>query len=305
MKIKSALINLIIIAGATALLQAIPGCTSATQRDNTVQQESRGYLAISVEPLRDLVSAVAGDEWDVVTLAGRGSNPENFDPTATTLRKASEAQLIFTTGGLGFEDEVAHKLSGSAARIVDLSAAITPLTGTHSCTCKGSEDHHHDETVDPHIWNSLLNAAALTRTIGTHLAGIDPANAAYYIHNADSIARVYLATDSIVRTRIQPGSAFLVGHPSLSYFARDYCLRQIAIGEEHKEMSVQAMRKAIDKAHESGATVYFAENDADSLRASTITQQSGIQITITDLQSPDIFSTIAKVCGALCQKSTP
>ena len=64
------------------------------------------------------------------------------------------------------------------------------------------------------------------------------------------------ATVAISRAYGKRGSSFLVWHPSLSYFARDYGLHQIALGgAEHKEVSIPALREAIEEARGSGASV--------------------------------------------------
>ncbi len=67
------------------------------------------------------------------------------------------------------------------------------------------------------------------------------------------------------------GKAFMIWHPSLSYFARDYGLEQIVIGGDgHKEMSAANLRDVIDHAHDSGARVFFYQKDFDGRQVSVL-----------------------------------
>ena len=63
----------------------------------------------------------------------------------------------------------------------------------------------------------------------------------------------------------------MVWHPSLSYFARDYGLNQIVVGNaEHKESSVSDLRESIDNARSRGASIFFFQKDFDSRQVSAI-----------------------------------
>ena len=74
------------------------------------------------------------------------------------------------------------------------------------------------------------------------------------------------------------GSAFLVWHPSLSYFANDYGLRQISIEYEGKEVPINMLKEKIDTAKASGAKVLFIQQEFDSSQAETLNEEIGAKI---------------------------
>ncbi|MDE6394213.1 MAG: zinc ABC transporter substrate-binding protein, partial [Duncaniella sp.] len=68
--------------------------------------------------------------------------------------------------------------------------------------------------------------------------------------------------------------SFMVWHPSLSYFARDYGLNQVIVGNaENKDNSVNDLRTAIDSARSTGARIFFFQKDIDSRQVSAINSE--------------------------------
>ena len=49
----------------------------------------KSLLAVTMEPYRFIVEAVAGDDWQVVSVVPRGSSPETFDLTKLTEKLAA------------------------------------------------------------------------------------------------------------------------------------------------------------------------------------------------------------------------
>ena len=73
-------------------------------------------------------------------------------------------------------------------------------------------------------------------------------------------------------------------HPSLSYFARDYGLEQIAIGSESKESSVRSMQARIDEAIRDSVQVFFFQKEFDTRQAQVVNGQLGAEmVTINPL----------------------
>ncbi|MCM1110213.1 MAG: zinc ABC transporter substrate-binding protein [Clostridium sp.] len=287
-------LNSIICSFAAAL--ACISCGSGNQTD------TRPVVAVSIDPLSRIVGDVAGGDFRVVTVAGKGSNPESFDPTVASLASLAGSNLFFTTGALGFERELTEALADNrqTLRIVDLSEAIAPLGDTHHADDHrhDSDEEHHHHTIDPHIWNSLRNAASMTRRVGRELDRTAGGGETYSLR-ADSLARLYERVDSLLSATITAGRAFLISHPSMSYFARDYGLRQISVGSDNKDLSVGTMKRAADIAADSGAGIYFAESRADSLRSSSLAAQAGLRIVILNTLDSDILRTLRRAASAL------
>ncbi len=109
------------------------------------------------------------------------------------------------------------------------------------------------------------------------LVEIDPSNKDTYTKNFKKLLQSLDSLDNSIKERLDThrGEAFIVWHPSLSYFARDYGLRQISLSPEGKEASITMMQTAIDQAKEAGAKVLFFQKDVDSRQATVANEQIG------------------------------
>jgi zinc transport system substrate-binding protein len=109
------------------------------------------------------------------------------------------------------------------------------------------------------------------------VVALDPENKAYYAKNLHKLMTSLDSLDNAVTAKLQgkQGEAFVVWHPSLSYFARDYGLEQIALSPEGKEVSIASLQATIDSARADNARVFFIQKDIDSRQADVANQQIG------------------------------
>lgn len=111
--------------------------------------------------------------------------------------------------------------------------------------------------------------------------------------------------DSVIASRLAPakGKAFLVWHPSLSYFARDYGLRQIAIGQEHKESSISGLTNLLKSARSENAVCFFSQKELDSRQAQMVDEALGLKPVDISTLSPEIESTLLQAADAIASAS--
>lgn len=246
------------------ILSCVMAACSGGRTDDTP------VLTVSIEPQRKMLEELVGDRFSVVTLLGPGTDPESFEPTMSQRVAISETPALFTVGHLPFEPLLARSV-GENAIVVDTSEGIEVVTGTHS--------HGHGEThvdADPHVWTSLRNGKIMAANMLRALVDLDPEHTDEYnaryermMHRLDSIDGV---VDSALRN--SGAHAFAIWHPSLSYFARDYGLNQVIVGNaENKDNSVNDLRTAIDSARSTGARIFFFQKDIDSRQVSAINSE--------------------------------
>lgn len=130
--------------------------------------------------------------------------------------------------------------------------------------------------IEPHIWNSARNASVIARNIYAALSELDSANEPYYKHRLDSLQQIIAQTDTEVRNRLQNAdTTFLIYHPALSYFARDYGLKQISIEERGKEPSPAHLKELIETCRRDNARVIFVQQEFDTRNARLIADELG------------------------------
>lgn len=255
-----------IIMALTAALVA--ACSGAS--------DPRPLLVVSIEPQRYMLEQLVGDNYRIVVLMPGGENPETFELPVSRHIEVDTARAVFTVGYLPFEQALAQ--SGKA-HIVGTTAAITPIYGTHSHTTASGHTHTH-RSADPHLWTSVRNARVMCQAMAAELTRLCPDSAAVYqarlaaySAHLDSLDAAFAARLSAARVR-----SFLVWHPSLSYFARDYGLNQISVSQHNKDLSPAALRQVIDHAAASGARVLFNQREYDARQVETIGQAIGARL---------------------------
>ena len=121
-----------------------------------------------------------------------------------------------------------------------------------------------------------------------------------YKQRLDSLKQVIARTDADVRTLLaNADSTFLIYHPALSYFARDYGLHQISIEEGGKEPSPATLKTLIETCRREGAQVIFVQQEFDQRNAQLIADELGIEIVPINPLSHDWAEEMLRVASAL------
>ncbi len=242
--------------------------------------------AVSIEPQRWLLEQLVDSGAEIVTMLTPGSNPETYEPSLSRRALADNAVAYFATGALPFEDALE---ASSSVPFINTSEGIVPIYGTHDhahAHHEHGEAHEHsgEGAPDPHFWTSLSGAAAMARNISAALTRLNPDRAEAY---ADRLSALLARLDSLnvdIATELvdAPSKTFAVWHPSLSYFARDYGLEQLAVGQESKEMSARQAREIIDRAKADSVRVFFFQKEFDARQAEAINKEIGSRLVTID-----------------------
>lgn len=252
-------------------LLVLMGCSSRQQ------QTQQATLTVSIEPLRYFTEAIAGDKFQVTSMVPEGSNPETYDPTPQQLVTLSQSVAFLRIGYIGFEQVWAEKLQSNAPNVkfFNLSEGVNLI--------REDDIHHgnhsHPGGVEPHIWSSTQNAYIIADNIFHALCTLDADHTAYYKENLAKLKQEIARTDNEIHTFLQNTScAFLIYHPALSYFARDYGLEQICIEEGGKEPSPAHLQALIRRCKEKHVQVIFVQKEFDTRNAEIIARETGAKI---------------------------
>lgn len=234
-------------------------------------------LTVTIEPLRYFTEAIAGNKFQVVSIVPKGGNPETYDPTPQQLVDLARSKAYLRIGHIGFEQVWAEKLQANTPKLpfynmsqgIDLIHEIHPHAHTH-----GNMDG-----VEPHIWNSIPNAHIISTNICKALSEIDPENQEYYQHRLDSMQKVIDLTEHKMQDYLSDADpSFLIYHPALSYFARDYSLQQISIEEGGKEPSPTHLQELMKTCKQKRVRVVFIQQEFDQRNAEVIAQELNLKI---------------------------
>lgn len=257
------------------LLPALFSCNGQRR-----QEQKERTIIVTIEPQRYFTEAIAGEHFQVVTMVPKGSSPETYDPTPKQLAGLSKSEAYFRIGHIGFEMAWMERLMKSAPHIqvFDLSKGIELIYSTGHA----HGDHFHGGGVDPHTWNSAINAKIIANNIFNALCSLDKNNEAYYMSRYDSLIRRIEQTDSLIIDILQKNEhadhAFMIYHPALSYFARDYNLHQICIEEDGKEPSATHLKELIEISKFEDVRVIFVQPEFDKRNAEVIAKETHTEI---------------------------
>ncbi len=250
----------------------------------------RPVLTVTIEPLRYFTEAIAGTRFTVESIVPRGSSPETYDPTPAQLLALADSRAYLRTGSIGFEQVWMSRLM-----------ANTPEMPVFD-TSKGIDFIVEDEGPEPHIWTSAVNARIIAENIATALCALDSTHTAEYLHRRDSLVTVIGHTDSLCRSLLSRADAdrtFLIYHPALSYFSRDYGLRQLSIEEAGKEPTPARLKELLDLCQKEKVNVIFVQPEFDQRNAELIARQTGTRIVSINPLSYDWQDEIIGVAKAL------
>jgi zinc transport system substrate-binding protein len=268
----------------------------------------RPLLMVSIEPQKWILEQLVGDDYAIGTMLDRGANPETFDPSMEKRLQADKATAYFSTGAFPFEESLAKSLP-DRTRIVNTSDGIEPIYGTHSHTHNHTSGHshghdcdHHGEAADPHMWTSLKNARIIARNMAEALADLDSAEAATVNRRLATLEQRLDSIDKATANRLEGASrSFAIWHPSLSYYARDYGLNQIAVGQESKEMPAGQVRQVIDNARNANVKVFFFQKEYDNRQAESINSAIGSRMITIDPLAYDWLGQIELITNEIAR----
>lgn len=250
------------------LIATFSSCTRHTGKssDNKV-------ITVSILPQKTILSAIAGDKYTINVLIPEEGNHETYEPTAQQMAETGKSIAYFKLGHLDFEINWLNKLTGNypEMQLFDTSDGLELIQGKEVA----HGDHMHHGGIDPHIWLSVKAVKIQADNMRKGLKMLDSGNAAYYDTNyfrfRDELDSLDLQINAILENA---GTRdFMIFHPSLGYFARDYDLNQIPIELEGKEPSPAYMKQLIDLGREKQIKAIFVSNQFNSQSALTIAGQ--------------------------------
>lgn len=271
----------LLLLGSCLLLAA---CTGRASKSNNGDGE-KPVITVTLEPQRYFTEAIAGDKFKVISMVPKGSSPETYDPVPQQLVSLGDSKAYFRIGYIGFEQAWMERLMNNTPHIqvFDTSKGIDLIlnNGDHDHGHGHGPRDGHTHAVEPHVWNSTANALIIAGNTYKALSQLDKANDAYYMARYDSLCQRIQHTDSLIRQQLsapEAAKAFMIYHPALSYFARDYGLHQISIEEGGKEPSPAHLKGLMDLCKKEGVRVIFVQPEFDRRNAEIIAKQTGTRV---------------------------
>ncbi|MDR0542024.1 MAG: zinc ABC transporter substrate-binding protein [Dysgonamonadaceae bacterium] len=245
-------------------------------------QENR--IMVTIEPQRYFARQLTDSLFEIITLVPLGSSPESYDPAPREMAQLAQSKAYFCIGHIGFENAWLDRLKSNNPQVLffDNSQGIDWIHGDHPDGETGRDWHAH---IDPHTWPSPVEARIIVRNMYDAISEIDPEHTEIYRKNLEKLQSEIDETDRIVRAYLNHSSqkAFIIYHPALTYFARDYGLTQYAIETEGKEPSPEQLKQIVDLVKKESIRTVFIQQEFDRKNAEIIARETGCRLEVINL----------------------
>lgn len=311
----------ILLLGLISCVGLFVGCGEATQTSDNVPQAEVSTatpqtqaeplnaplnIMVSVLPQKYFVEQIGGDRVNVSVMVGAGIQPENYEPKPQQLKDLSQADAYIAIG-IFFEDVWGDRLKAANKEMqwLDSSTGVEKIVLADHHHHEGEAAHSHDEDLpDPHIWLSPQRVKQQAESIYQLLVKLDPQNEKLYADNLNKFLKEIEQVDQAIREKLTPlkQRSFLIFHPSLGYFAKDYNLEQIAIEVEGQEPSAAELAEIVKIAQEKQIKVIFAEPQDNTQSVAAIAQEIGAQIITIDHLNPNWSENLVAIAAQFANK---
>lgn len=251
------------------------GCQTRPVSDQKV-------VAVTILPQKYFVEKIAGDLAAVQVLVPPGASPELYSLMPSQMKDLARSSAWLRIGKIGFEEGWLEKIRQSTPglKIFDTSVHAGWIAGEEA----GHGDHVHLHGVDPHIWSSPKEVRKIVTETRAALISLFPENKDTLEGNYQALMQEIDRLDDELRQQLKPlaGRKFLIFHPALAYFARDYQLEQIALEVDGKEPSPRYMQSLIEQAKKDAIKVIFIQKEFDVENARQLAREIGGEVVQID-----------------------
>lgn len=260
----------------------------AACKPNSSSHDGRPVVAVSTPALGHIVDRVSGGEVETVVLVPEGADPETYEPDMSAMKSVAEAGVFLSLNTPGFEEKLTRQLSESmpSLRVADLSAGIPRLS---------SAGYGNHTEGDPHLLASPANACLVTDNAAGILSELYPEKADSFRKNGNAYKTHLEAISKKIRAMLESDAenggekviAFVITHPSLSYFARDYGLLQLPLERDGKEATPRQLEVRLQEAAMSNPRIVVYERSHSPGQARLAAESLGIPQFSVDFNAAD------------------
>ena len=241
-------------------------------------------IAVTIEPLCYFARKIAGDDYTFFSVVPAGRSPETYDPSFREMLRVGKSQAFFYMNLLGVEQMIVKSVQNNQtdARLFNLSEGMEfEMDFDGEMEEAGVMHGHHDhEGHDPHIWTSFTGAKVMSANIYKALSSLAPERSSYYYSNyllfMNELAQLEIDLHQQLDTLSCRG--FVIYHPALTYFVKEFGLIQYSMEEDGKDPSPAIFKRIIEEAKLAQVNVVFVQLEFDRSYAEQIAQAIGARI---------------------------
>ncbi len=234
--------------------------------------------------IADLVTNVAGDNVNLVTIIGPDGDSEEYEPTAADVPKIAAARILFMNG---LNDEFEPWLDPLLKQARFTGTRVVVSRGVKALT---ADDEHPNggkpkaPVLDQHAWMDPRNAIIYVKNITDALLRIDPANAETYRTRAAAYTTQLRALDAWTHNEMASVPTakrrILASHDSLQYLANAFGITMISVNgwTNKNEPSAADLARLTDQIQREHVKALFLDSITDPRAMQRVSAETGASI---------------------------
>lgn len=225
---------------------------NACNNQKQSQEQNKQSITVSILPQKYFVEKIVGDHFNINVMIPPGASPVTYEPTPIQMKELSVSSLYIRIGHIEFEKAWMSKLQNINPNMQIIDQSLSANLIEPEDDEENEHDHigHHHHGVDPHIWTSPKEVKKQTEFLYQYFINKYPGLKLELTNNYMAFLSEIDSLDNFLNEELLAfqSKKFLVFHPSLSYFARDYGLEQISIEIDGKEPTPSNIQEVIELA---------------------------------------------------------
>lgn len=260
--------------------------TSCKPNASTNYEDNKKRILITIIPQKFIIENLLPTDSILCTvLVPKGASPATYDLSASQIKEISGARAWLQIGNLGFENRWAKSMGDNNDKLLifNTSEGIELIRGEEV----EHGDHIHEGGVDPHVWMSAKEMKTLAKNSACALSEIFPDKKSDIYKNLDSLLAIIHDTDKRLSIILKdaPNNNFMIYHPALTYFARQYGFEQHPMEVDGKSPSAKQLKSLIDEAKSKGISIIFVQEEFDKHNAKTLAKETGAKVVNIEILS--------------------
>lgn len=258
---------------AVLVTAGLAGCTTPAA--------DRPSVYVTTNILGDIVSEIAGDQLEVVTLMAPGADPHSFELSAQQAAGLRDAELI-VTNGLGLEEGLTQHVEAAAAEGVAVVAAGDHVEILEYAAGAGP---------DPHLWTDPVQMVSVVDALAPILAELAGNGSSDVLDAAAEYRESLVALDERMATVLSgiPAEhrALVTNHHVFGYLARRYDVMLLGAaipgGTTLAAPSPADLQELVDAIDEAGVRTIFAESSQPDRLVQVLAEEADREVAVVEL----------------------
>lgn len=247
-------------------------------QENTPQEDAKLSIVTTFYPIAFFTEALAGGRAEITVLTPAGTEPHDYEPSATQVAMMESADLVIAQG-VGLEPWITDfkkNLNEAGVSIFEVTSKmdLLPIEEAHE-----EEDHHHGEW-DPHTWLDPILTVQMVENIRDELIALDPEGTDLYMENSEDLKGSLLSINEEFLTGLSSCSldTFLTAHEAFNYLAKRYKLQVLSVAgiSPEEEVSARALADLVETVKDLELDTIYFESLANPKTAEVLSTEVGL-----------------------------